>query len=147
MITALLEVHNDVQQRNLVSTTPSVQSIKIAGQDELVIFPGSTDERFRNSVSCKLLLSPFLITYSLLHGAELDSDDELCFGRHVLEHVSFESPEHVWSEHVVKFLIWSSLAMSANSSKKPSRLLQNERERVSCLQTPRGHQMVLKGFI
>lgn len=114
MITALLEVHNDVQQRNLVSATPSVQSIKIAGQDKLVIFPGFTDERFRNSGSCKLLLSPFLITYSLLHGAEFDSDDELGFGRHVLEHVSFESPEHVWSQHVVKLF---DLVLLGNVSK------------------------------
>lgn len=42
--------------------------------------------------------------HSLLHGAELHSHDELCFGGHVLEHVCFESPEHVRSQHVVKLL-------------------------------------------
>lgn len=40
----------------------------------------------------------------LLHGAELHSDNQFSFGRHVLKHISFESPEHVWAEHVVQFL-------------------------------------------
>lgn len=45
-----------------------------------------------------------MLWVSLLHGAELHSDDQLSFGWHVLKHVSFESPEHVWAEQVVQFL-------------------------------------------
>lgn len=46
----------------------------------------------------------YIYWLSLLHGAELNSYDQLSFGRHVLKHVGFESPQHVWSEQVVQFL-------------------------------------------
>lgn len=41
---------------------------------------------------------------SLLHGAELHSDDELGLGGHVFEDVGLQSPEHVWTQHVVQLL-------------------------------------------
>ena len=41
---------------------------------------------------------------SLLHGAELHSDDELSLGGHVLEHVCLQSPQHVGSQHVMELL-------------------------------------------
>ena len=37
------------------------------------------------------------------------------------------------------FLIWSSLAMSANSSRKPSKLLQKEKERSCWRGEGKGH--------
>lgn len=96
--------------------------------------------------SCNLVRSPYLITYSLLHGAELDSDDELGFGRHVLEHVCFESPEHVRSQHVVKLF---DLVLLGNIGK----LLQEtfkitavrDKEHHLCLQIPRGPPEGAKG--
>lgn len=39
--------------------------------------------------------------HSLLQLAELHSDDELGLGGHVLEDVSLQPPEHVWTQHVV----------------------------------------------
>lgn len=40
MIAALLQVHDHIEQRDLVSSAAGVQSFKITRQDELVIFPG-----------------------------------------------------------------------------------------------------------
>ena len=40
----------------------------------------------------------------LLHGGELDADDELGLGGHVLEHVGLEAAEHVRPEEVVQLL-------------------------------------------
>lgn len=45
-----------------------------------------------------------IFLHSLLHGTEFYTDDELSLGGHVLEHISFESSEHVWSQHVMEFL-------------------------------------------
>jgi len=39
VVTAFLQVHDHIEQRNLVSSTTSVQSFKVACQDVLVIFP------------------------------------------------------------------------------------------------------------
>lgn len=39
MVTAFLEVHDDVQQRHLVSSSFGVQSLEVFRQDELVVFP------------------------------------------------------------------------------------------------------------
>ena len=40
--------------------------------------------------------------HSLLHGAQLHTHDQLCLGRHVLEHVSLEPPQHVRAQHVMQ---------------------------------------------
>ena len=58
------------------------------------------------SLLCELLLLPFCSEPGclLLHGAELHSDNQLCLCRHVLEHVSFQPPEHVGAEQVVELL-------------------------------------------
>lgn len=39
MVAALLQVHHDVEQGHLVASTFGVQSLKVPGQYELVIFP------------------------------------------------------------------------------------------------------------
>lgn len=39
VVTALLQVHNHIEQRHLVSATTSVQSFKVACQDVLVVLP------------------------------------------------------------------------------------------------------------
>lgn len=41
--------------------------------------------------------------HSLLHLAQLHTDDQLCLGRHVLEHIGLEPPEHVRPQQVVQF--------------------------------------------
>ena len=41
---------------------------------------------------------------SLLHGAELHSDNEFSLGGHVFEDISLQSPQHVGSQHVVELL-------------------------------------------
>lgn len=58
MVTALLQIHHDVQQRNRLATTFWVQRLEVTGQDVLVVF--------------------------LLHGRQFNSHDELRFRRHVL---------------------------------------------------------------
>lgn len=42
MVAALLQVHHDVEQGHLVASTFGVQSLKVPGQYELVIFPAET---------------------------------------------------------------------------------------------------------
>lgn len=42
--------------------------------------------------------------HSLLHLTELHADDQLGLGRHVLEHVSLEPPQHVRPQQVVQLL-------------------------------------------
>ena len=42
--------------------------------------------------------------HSLLHGAQLHANDELCFGWHVLKDICLEPPQHVWPQQVMKFL-------------------------------------------
>lgn len=44
------------------------------------------------------------VSYLLLHGAELHSDNQLCLCRHVLEDISFQPSEHVRAEQVVELL-------------------------------------------
>lgn len=39
MVAALLKVHHDVEQRDLISSTLGVQSLKVLGQNQLVVFP------------------------------------------------------------------------------------------------------------
>lgn len=39
MVAALLQVHHDVEQGHLVASTFGVQSLKVPGQYEFVIFP------------------------------------------------------------------------------------------------------------
>lgn len=39
MVAALLKVHHDVKQRNLIATTSRIQGLKISSQDILVVFP------------------------------------------------------------------------------------------------------------
>lgn len=41
MVAAFLEVHDDVEQRNLVSSSFGVQSLKVFRQDEFVVLPAS----------------------------------------------------------------------------------------------------------
>lgn len=48
----------------------------------------------------KLIVSP---SDSLLHRAQLHTHNQLCFGGHILEHISFESPQHVRPQHVMQF--------------------------------------------
>lgn len=42
--------------------------------------------------------------HSLLHLTELHADDELGLGRHILEHISLEPPQHVRPQQVVQLL-------------------------------------------
>lgn len=39
MVAALLEVHHDVEQGDLVSSALRVQRLKVLGQNQLVVFP------------------------------------------------------------------------------------------------------------
>lgn len=39
--------------------------------------------------------------HSLLHLAQLHTNDQLGLGRHVLEYISLEPPQHVWPQQVV----------------------------------------------
>lgn len=42
--------------------------------------------------------------HSLLHLAQLHTDDQLGLGRHVLKHISLEPPQHVRSQQVMQLL-------------------------------------------
>lgn len=39
MVAALLKVHHDVEQGDLISSTLRIQSLKVLGQNQLVVFP------------------------------------------------------------------------------------------------------------
>lgn len=57
--------------------------------------------------SCYHILNPGPgnpLGISLLHGAQLHANDELCFGWHVLKDICLEPPQHVWPQQVMKFL-------------------------------------------
>lgn len=41
---------------------------------------------------------------SLLHGAQLHSNNELCLGWHVLKDISLEPPQHMWPQQIMQFL-------------------------------------------
>lgn len=43
-----------------------------------------------------------LWNYSLLHLAQLHSHDQLCLGRHVLEHICLEPPQHVGTQQIME---------------------------------------------
>lgn len=43
-------------------------------------------------------------SHSLLHRAELHSDNQFCLCRHVLEHVGFQSPQHVRTKEIMELL-------------------------------------------
>lgn len=47
---------------------------------------------------------PSSSSHSLLHGAQLHSDNEFSLRWHVLENISFETPQHVWAQHVMQLL-------------------------------------------
>lgn len=42
--------------------------------------------------------------YSLLHWAELHSDNQFCLCRHVLEHINFQPSQHVRTQKVMELL-------------------------------------------
>lgn len=42
MVAAFLEVHYNVEQGYLIATSTGVQGLKVASQDELVVFPEET---------------------------------------------------------------------------------------------------------
>lgn len=77
MITTLLQIHHDVQQRHLLPTTFRIQSFEVPRQNIFVVF--------------------------LLHRRQLHSDDKFGFRRHVLQHVGLQSSQHVRSQHFVQF--------------------------------------------
>lgn len=105
VVAAFLEVHDDVEQRNLVSSSFGVQSLKVFRQDKFVIFPANRPQTFSLMSTPLTSLLQLLLLYqppdSLLQLAELHSDDELGLGGHVLEDVSLQPPEHVRTQHVV----------------------------------------------
>lgn len=78
MVAALLQIHHDVEQRHGLPAALRVQRLVVARQNVLVVL--------------------------LLHRRQLDAHDELRLGRHVLEHVGLESPQHVGPEQLVQLL-------------------------------------------
>lgn len=124
VVAALLEVHDNVEQRNLVSSSFGVEGLKVFRQDKFVVLPTNRrHKRLHFSFSYLLHFFPlFHLSHdSLLHGAELHSDDELCLGGHVLEDVGLQPPEHVWTQHVVQLL---DLVLLSNVSKLLQEALQ-----------------------
>lgn len=103
MVAAFFQVHDDIEQRNLVSTTFGVEGLKVFGQNKLVVLPAN---RTYKHLTCDLpdVSIRLLPRDSLLHGAELHSDYELRFGGHVLEDVGLQPPEHVRAQHVMQLL-------------------------------------------
>lgn len=112
MIAALLEVHDDVQQGDLISSSFGIQSLKILCQDKFVVFSANRQDA----------LPPFSIfpdnsfpsSHLLLHCAKLHSDNKFGLGGHVLEHIGFQPPEHVRAKHVMQLL---DLVLLGNVSK------------------------------
>lgn len=104
VVAAFLEVHDNIQQRDLVSSSFCVQSLKVLCQNELVVFPANRGNTFTTPLIFlrNKRISP--LTDSLLHGAELYSDNELSLRGHVFEHISLQPPEHVWAQHVMQLL-------------------------------------------
>lgn len=47
VVAALLKVHHDVQQGDLVATTPSIEGFEISGKDVFVVFPIWRDRQVR----------------------------------------------------------------------------------------------------
>lgn len=63
VVAAFLEVHHDVEQRNLVSSSFGVQSLKVFCQDKFVVFPANRGYRylpFLSRLVLKLLHNPDL---------------------------------------------------------------------------------------
>lgn len=48
VVAAFLEVHYDVEQGYLIATSTGVQGLKVASQDELVVFPAETEYILNN---------------------------------------------------------------------------------------------------
>lgn len=110
VVAAFLEVHDDVQQRDLVPASFGVQRLEVFRQDEFVILPANRPEQTFTlrlhrwgGVGGGRRWDPFPPD-SLLHRAELHSDDELRLGGHVFEDVGLQPPEHVRTQHVVQLL-------------------------------------------
>lgn len=110
MVAAFLEVHDDVEQRDLVSSSFGVQSLEVFRQDEFVVLPANRRDThlgfvlFSKHSSLFAGSTPLPPPHSLLHGAELHSHDELRLGGHVFEDVGLQPPEHVRAQHVVQLL-------------------------------------------
>ena len=75
MVTAFLEVHHDVEQRDRLSTA-SVQLLKVTSQDPSIVLPGKYIQRKRTNVPYYALptlkwstFNAFLLT-SALHSAQ-----------------------------------------------------------------------------
>lgn len=129
VVAALLQVHDDVEQRHLVSSSFGVEGLEVFRQDELVVLPARHIEktledsaaktpkpcgvpprsRFRLAHFCMGLSSTRTMS-SVLEG--------MCLKTSAFSLLSMCGPSMSCS-----FLIWSSLAMSANSSRKISSLL------------------------
>lgn len=50
MVAALLKVHHDVEQGDLISSALRIQSLKVLGQNQLVVFPVSKNNN--NKIKC-----------------------------------------------------------------------------------------------
>lgn len=128
VVAALLQVHDDVEQRHLISSSFGVQSLEVFRQDEFVVLPVRRIDktlqdlaanakhvsrrprsRFRLAHFC-IGLSSTRTMSSVLEG--------MCLKTSAFSLLSMCGPSMSCS-----FLIWSSLAMSANSSRKISSLL------------------------
>lgn len=142
MIAALLEVHDNVEQRNLVSSSSSVQRLKVACQNKLVVFSKLQNTKliygtmknnvfpqlstvwigFNNKKKKELCMFKGVAYFCMgLSSTRTMSSvfEGMCLNTSAFNLLSMCGPSMSWS-----FLIWSSLAMSANSSRNPSRLLQ-----------------------
>lgn len=50
MVAALLKVHHDVEQGDLISSALRIQSLKVLGQNQLVVFPVGKNNN--NKINC-----------------------------------------------------------------------------------------------
>lgn len=65
MVAALLKVHHDVEQGDLISSTLRIQSLKVLGQNQLVVFPVVSN---KDEVHCySMCQSPSHISLSSQH--------------------------------------------------------------------------------
>lgn len=110
MIAALLQVHDNVQQGDLISSSFGIQSLKILCQNEFVVFSANKRIFYHPALYREMFLSSHL----LLHGAKLHSDNKFSLGGHVFEDISLQPPEHVRAKHVMKFFY---LVLLSNVSK------------------------------
>lgn len=104
MVAAFLQIHHHVEQRHLVTTSSSIQSLKISSEDKLVVFPVIVESIKRLNRLRDHRLPMILYDCLLLHGAQLHTHNQLRLRGHILEHVSLQSSQHVRTQHVMKFL-------------------------------------------